>query len=397
MTSAREPEHENDPDWAPQLPSIWDETEEDVEDAFGYAGTDASAGAENNPFAPLLPIAERAVDWHRADAWLAAERALGRQLLDAAVVIARLDERLLRMTPARRAGLRERIALSEASDILWAEGARLRPEHLALADRDRIGRSGDAAQATSRAAWAVRRLTRETEAPVTPQAVRAFLGLHGAGGPRESFGEVLGITETEETDREGAADWDLETLWLTGLDKDALGDWCGVQTALAEAHPLTRAAAGFHLWRGFALGAPERVCEPIVLAARIAGETGQGGLVAIPTGVACPPARGGDAAARLRHWCARVRDAARRTQRRIDDLDAWGGRAHAATTDLNGKTPAALIALFEARPVLSAKDCATALGRTPAQARQILRVFAERGLIAEITGQSRFRFWKASL
>ena len=68
--------------------------------------------------------------------------------------IARLDERLLRMAPSRRNGLVERIALSITSDALWAEGTRLRPEHLALADRDRIGRSEDEDQIIARATWA---------------------------------------------------------------------------------------------------------------------------------------------------------------------------------------------------------------------------------------------------
>ena len=367
-----------DDDWAPQILSIWDQAEdEDPQHSWDRALDDAFG----DPFAP--PDAEPGVDWHRAQAWLNAEREVGRGLLDAATTVARLDERLRHSAARRQDGLRKRIALSLASDVLWAEGARLRPEHLALADRDRIGRTQDEDQTIARAAWAVRRMTQKTNQPDTLASVRRFLGLHANQAESDS---------AESTDATGDA------LWLSGLDPHAASEWCQVQTALSSAHPLTRAAAGFHLWRGFGLSAPERLCEALVLAARIAGDMALGGLIAVPVTLPSTVHAGlGNAADRLQHWCTQTRETARRFQRVLDDLDAWRLRAEIATQSLNGKSPAGLIALFEAHPVLSANDCASALDRTPTQTRQILNTFEDRGLITEITGQKRFRFWKANV
>jgi hypothetical protein len=185
---------------------------------------------------------------------------------------------------------------------------------------------------------------------------------------------------------------------LGGLDRDALEDWCKALSGLEDVHPLTRAAAGFHLWRGFGLNAPERLCEPLVMGARLAGEIGQGGLLAVP--IAAHSGQGGDdpsAVGRLKRWCSTTREACLRAQRQLDDLEAWRERAGDATRDLNGRSPALLLRLFEARPVVSANDCASALERTPAQTRMLLRTFEDRDLIREVTGQKRFRFWRARL
>lgn len=354
----------DDPDWAPQLSSIWDVEEDDDE-----------VSSDDLEALPWLERPQR-IDWHDPETWLRAERDLGRELLEAASAIARLDERLLRMETSRRNGLVERIALLITSDALWAEGTRLRPEHLVLADRDRIGRSEDEDQIIARATWAVRRQTRAFDIPITPDAARRFLGLH-----------------VHATERAGEDDG----LW-GGIDGYALQDWCGAQSVLADAHPLTQAAAGFHLWRGFALGAPERLCEPLMLAARIAASMARGGLISVPLRLASAGlAQGMDAKTRLQRWLLASGETTLGMQRLLDDLEAWRTRAEAATQDLNGQAPAALIRLFEARPVLSAKDCATALERTPAQTRQILKTFEERGLICEITGQQRFRFWTTAV
>ena len=321
-------------------------------------------------------------DWHDPAGWIAAERGAGRSLAESAAAAARLDERLRRLPAEGRALLRERIALTEASDLLWAEGVRLRPERLALADRGRIGRVWDGEQAVVRAAWAVRRMTARPELPETPASVRSFLGLHAA--PTERAGGGI----------------DRDALWLGGLDDEAVADWCAALAALAEVHPLTRAAAGFHLWRGFALSSPERVLEPAIMAARIGAAMAQGGLVAIPLAFGNPravPVPGGDAAARLAAWLGAIASATLRVQAVLDRLDAWQARAERATADMQGKGAPALIRLIVARPMLSAADVAEALQVSTAQARLLLNRMAGKALIREVTGQERFRIWTIAL
>lgn len=335
--------------------------------------------------APPFPRSAGRPRWQDPAGWIAAERGAGHVLAEAAAAAARLDERLRRMAAEHRGLLRERIALTEASDLLWAEGVRLRPERIALVDRGRLGRAWDGEQAVARASWAVRRMTAPADLPETPAAVRSFLGLHNALADGT-------VGADEGVDREG--------LWLDGLDDGAVADWSGALDELAGTHPLTRAAAGFHLWRGFALSPPERVLEPAVMAARIGAGLAQGGLAAIPLAFGNPravPDRGGDAAARLSAWLGAVTGAALRAQAVLDRLEAWQLRAERATADMQGKGAPALIRLIVARPMISAADVADALQVSAAQARLLLNRLAGKTLIREVTGQERFRIWTVAL
>lgn len=338
------------------------------------------AGDACLPPLPLTPTGARP-DWHDPAAWLRAERRSHRALVDAATAVARLDERLRRMIADHRAAAIERVALTEAADLLWAEGVRLRAERLALADRGRIGRSWDDAQAVSRASWAVRRLTADTVPVDSPAALRTFLGLHRVADAGE-----------EDLDRDG--------LWLSGMDEHAAGDWCSAIAALAEAHCLTQAAAGFHLWRGFALSPPARLLEASVIAARLGAGMGKGGLRAVPIAYAHPrsvPAGGGDAAQRLVAWLDAVPGAAMRVHLMLDRMADWQARARVAISDMQGRGAPALLRLIAARPVLSARDVADSLKISRAQARLLLDRLRRKGLVREVTGQERFRFWTAAL
>ncbi|MEM8624741.1 MAG: hypothetical protein AAGG47_14620, partial [Pseudomonadota bacterium] len=83
--------------------------------------------------------------------WIAAEATLARPLAEAAAALGRLDEALLAQRPQVRAGLCQHLALLEISDLVWAEGERLRPETLALLDVARCGRTGADATGLGRA------------------------------------------------------------------------------------------------------------------------------------------------------------------------------------------------------------------------------------------------------
>jgi DNA-binding IclR family transcriptional regulator len=81
----------------------------------------------------------------------------------------------------------------------------------------------------------------------------------------------------------------------------------------------------------------------------------------------------------------------------LDRIEVWEAGAIAATGDLQGRTPALLVALFANLPHLTA---ALAEGRTGAGRSTVQRnmdALAARGLIREITGQGRYRVWTARL
>ena len=360
---------------APRRPSIWGHDEHE----------DETATARTLLSSPW-PAAGHRPNWHEPAAWLTAESRAGRALAEAAATVARLDERLRRMAAPDRSGLSRRLALMQTSDLLWAEGVRARPEVLAMADAGRIGWSGDDTQLWLRAGWAVRRLSGAAAVPETPETVRAFLGLHGAPDMLER------MPEDEEVLR--------DALWLTGLDPEGLGDWCQSLAALDGAHTLTRAAAGFHLWRGFGLSPPERLMEPAVIAARIGAEMGQGGLAAVPVASDRPPAlraSGGDAGDRLTAWLAVTTAATQRVLMELDRIEVWADRAARATAALQGPGAPRLIALLRHRPIVSAGFAGAELGLTPRHARRLLRHLETLGLVREITGHSRFRYWRAAL
>lgn len=286
------------------------------------------------------------------------------------------------MPDSRRAAYLERMALVEVGDLLWAEGRRLRPEILALADRGRLGRSWDVDQAIARAVWGARRLTGPCPDLSSSDAVRSFLGLRRVPEP-----------DLDENDL------DRDELWLRGLDESGLQYWCSALARIEDAHPLTRAAAGFHIWRGLMLSNPDRILEPAVIALRLAASTGRESLRSVPLAFENPrglPLVQGTAVDKLAAWLKALIDAALRVQLVLDRLESWKERADRSTTDMKGKGVRTLLDLLTSRPVISTRDAADALRVSTAQARLLLNRIETRALAREITGQERFRFWTAS-
>lgn len=372
MASRLRPEADpDDPDWAPSIPSIWDLTETDPD----------SVEEAEDPFAPPIPMAGRHPDWLDPGAWTGAEAGAGRALAGAAEAVGRLDERLRRVPEPTRLAWRERLALQDVSALIWAEGVRLRPERLALADADRVGRTEDEDQVIARAQWARRRLTGQGAAPLSPAEIGRFLGRHAQGDDMAPAWSTL-----------------PEPLIPQGPDPQSSATWCGAMRRLDAAHPLTRSAAAFHLWRGLGLSAPHGWLEPGVIAARVAVAGARGGLTATPliAGSERALARpGGGAAERLETWLAGLVQAADHAQLALDRIEAWRITALARTTGLKGKAAPALINLLAARPIVSAQDAAKTLNISTTQARTLLNNLQSQNLTKELTGQKRFRFWKA--
>ncbi|MDK3073533.1 helix-turn-helix domain-containing protein [Sedimentitalea sp. JM2-8] len=304
------------------------------------------------------------------DLWRDAEARCYRGLLDAAQAVARFGERLRRCPE----GAVRRIALRSVAAALHGEGTWLPPEQIALYQVLRIG-ADDSARDLARAGWAVRRLCGGAGAPGPLDGLHGFLGRDTVQNPQAPPGEDRPV----------------------GAELDLLGDrWAAAVAALADLHPLTRAAYGFAVWRGEALTPWDDLLEPAVAAMLV----GAGGLAPfLPLAVGHRLDRGALAPgpeavqARLAQFLAAAEAGALAALRDLARLIDWAARAGAATADLSGKTPPALIDALTRFPVVSAELVAETAGCSRPAARRNLALFTRCGLIREITGQDRYRFW----
>ncbi len=317
------------------------------------------------PGAPPLPRADRRplVDLR---AWRRAEAELAGALAHVALLFGELDARL-RDAPA---GLGQRLALREAADLSWWSGDGVPLDRLALWTSLRIGSTGDRAPSLARTGWAVRRLS----AGAAPSAgLAAFLerpeAIEAAGAEGAEPGAVLSLAEL-------------------------LGE-------AADLHPVTQAALLFQAWRR--LGAMRsRDIEAGVLAARHAARMsrrpGQGALF-LPlalTGSGALRAQG-PPASRLCTWLAGAEQATLAALMQIDRISAWRRRADAAVADLSGRTPARLLDVLEAWPLVSAPLAEQEAGASRAAVQRNLDRLSDRGLIRELTRQGRYRLWTAAV
>lgn len=322
------------------------------------------------PTDPPWPLAPRdgAVD---ARDWPDAEAAQYRTLVRAAEAVARFGERQ-RHAPDGIAG---RIALGSVAAVLRGEGVWVSAEQIALHQVLRLA-SGDAARDLTRAGWALRRLT------------------SGAGGPRDGLREFLGRAAVGAADHLPGADR------LAGAEFDMQADrWARMIGEADGLHPLTRAAFGFALWRDAGLTPWDELLEPSV-AAMLLGAEGLAPFLPMAPGQRLDRHDLSGGAARAEARIATFLGAAEAGSvaacLEIDRLTAWRDRAAAATGDLSGRTPPALIGALLRYPVLSAELAAETTGCSRPAARRNLNLFARRGLVREVTGQDRYRFWTAA-
>jgi len=330
-------------------------------------------------FLPGPPIDEAPTDppWRLAERhaifeakeWRRAEAAQGRGLARAAAAFARLDARASK-------GFAKRLAYSEASALLWAQGDWMPPDRMALYGLLRESAVKDA-RVLSRADWAVRRMVGRG----MPEDLAGFLGRH-----RVEFDGFAG----EGWRAEARPTFDVR---MRGdIFDGAAQDWQAARGALLDCHAITQAAALFAAWRAFGLSAPNDALEAGVAAGKIGGVEGRN-LRFLPVATGGAVGQGGAVADRLSRWYSAVENACLKAEMALEKLAAWQGRAEAATKGLSGKTPPLLIAALLETPVLTAAMVAAATGADKATARRNLNAFAKLGLIREITGQGRYRVW----
>ncbi|MFV0245262.1 MAG: hypothetical protein ACK5IB_09620 [Qingshengfaniella sp.] len=307
--------------------------------------------------------------------WQAAEARHAVALARAAAAFGALDERLRR----DGTGLLRRLARQEAADLGWHLGDRVPADRLNLYLMLRLPGAGDDPQALARAAWAVRRL----EARAQPQA--------------RDLANLAGFLSREVQADPAATD--LVDRPLGGEFSALAAEWQADLSAPGGLHPITRAALGWGGWRRLGLSGESAMIEGAVAAARIGAVEGRGGLPFLPLGA------GGGQALRafgppdraLPLWYAGVTEALQSCLMLCDRVADWLVRAGEGTADLSGRTPPLIIGFLAGWPLVSAPMLEKLTGASRAAVQRNLILFQQRGLVRELTGQDRFRFWAAAL
>ncbi|MFN4099234.1 MAG: hypothetical protein ACK4GT_05620, partial [Pararhodobacter sp.] len=215
--------------------------------------------------------------------------------------------------------------------------------------------------------WAVRRLT-------------------GGPGPEAGLAEFLGRHDPEN------ADDTAESF------TDRAGSWTALMQAPTDLHPITRAAMGFHLWSLAGLGQQGDRLEAAVTAARIAASEGKSAAFApLAMGGAKGLRASGQPLERLSRWLDGMDGALLTAIRHLDQIEAWDARAQTIMASLSGRTPPALRAVLTEWPLVSAPMAEALTGASRAAVQRNLTWMETQGLIREVTGQGRFRMWRAAV
>lgn len=293
--------------------------------------------------------------------WVLAEAGLAAPLARAACGLGALDDRLRRGPE----GWRHRLALLEASELSWLAGDRIGADRVAQWIALRLAGVQEDATALARTGWAVRRLT---GGPGPKQGLAEFLGRHDPDG------------QTAQDDRfaDRAANWH---------------DMIEVGSAL---HPISLACMSYHRWNLAGLGQTHDRIEASVTAARLAASDLKGAMFApLAMGGATGLRAGGSPAERLARWLRGLDAALLTAMRHLDRIEAWSERAAGEMAVLSGRTPVALLRVLSDWPLISAPMAETLTGASRAAVQRNLAWMEERKLIREVTGQGRFRMWRA--
>ena len=106
---------------------------------------------------------------------------------------------------------------------------------------------------------------------------------------------------------------------------------------------------------------------------------------------------GGPPAERLARWLDGMETACLTAMRHLDDIEVWAERAKVAMIPLSGRTPPALRAVLTEWPLISAPMAEALTGASRAAVQRNLAWMEEQGLIREMTGQGRYRMWRAAI
>ena len=179
---------------------------------------------------------------------------------------------------------------------------------------------------------------------------------------------------------------------------DRAGSWLDLMKQTTDLHPITRACVGFHLWSLAGLGQQGDRMEAAVTASRVAGSEGKGAIFTpLALGGAGGLRAGGPPADRLARWLDGMETACLTATRHLDDIEAWSARAEAEMMPLSGKTPPSLRAALTGWPLVSAPMAEALTAASRAAVQRNLAWMEARGLVREVTGQGRYRMWRAAV
>lgn len=316
--------------------------------------------------------------------WAAAERDQLRTLADTARLLGRLEQALRNTVgPAGAAsgsyeerGAASRLALAEASDLLWLEGVRVRSERLWMHQADHAAAPVAHRAEYALGLWIASRLTNAAQL-ADEEGLRRFLGRRHIDQTNEDLSSLTQAPTAEESAAVRA-------------------DWLAAKTAAAALHPLTQAAFLADHWRRTGPGGRERDLEATVIAAKLAAE---GDLPFVPLGLGAKrriagSGGGGGAAAILARLLEAAQGGAQRALLQLARRDEW--RARAAATPLK-KNPAALIPLLDKEFAITTAAAEAHLGSVRQTALTSLNILRDHGLAREITGGKSYFYWMADL
>lgn len=288
-------------------------------------------------------------------AWQAAQAAQALPLARVAARFGALDAQL-RNGPE---GWRHRLALIEAAEL-----SGVAVDRLGLWQALRLSAAEQETGRLQRAGWAFRRLS-------------------GGPGPEADLPVFL-------ERRPGAGQAALE---------DAMEGWASMMQASGGLHPIVRAGFAFSLWPSVGIGQPGDGFEGAVVAARLSAAEGQGGAVFAPVrfGVMRGHIMPKTPQNRLEHWLFATEQGLIRALRMLEDLRIWEQRVLAHIRSFSGRTPPRLVEVLRDWPLVSAALCEDLTGASRAAVQRNLQRLQAQGLVAEVTGQSRFRLWRAAI
>lgn len=303
--------------------------------------------------------------------WREAERDHARLLTDTARGLGRLEQAL-----THHGGV-ARLALIEASDLLWHEGIQIRPERLSMFHADRGSEPVADRADYALGLWAVERLSGDW-ALSDEECLSRFLGRRRIDQADDALANIASLPSMPDSESARSA-------WLTA------------RAAAQELHPITQAAYLANLWRRSGPGGRERDLEATVIAARIAADDGPP-FIPLAMGarrrIAGSEGKAGGAGAILARFLEAAQGGAQRALLELGRLADWRTRAAAAPLK---KNPAALISLLDAEYAITTARAETHLGSVRQTALTSLYILREQGLVREITGGKSFLYWTADL
>ncbi len=370
--------------------------EQGEEDDLWFLPGPQEEDPEEAYFSPLTLMPQQKLPLVAPQNWEEAQGALAGDLARLSLKLGVLDERL-RIAPE---GWTHRLAIIEASELSWVAGMRIPPDKLALWMALRLGAQEESGS-LARASWAARRLMSGPDPIATDyEKMAAFLGRHRqdatgvAGGINDSLVSHCPAGVYSSFVHAVAAQDSAAVL------RDELLTWCEL-VGSGDLHPITRAAYGLTLW-GMAHSHGSRLAsdfEAAVSAARLARQGCSGGVVFLPLAMGGAGAlrRSGSAQERLAQFCQGALKSISFALSHLARVARWAERAEEFKARRSGKTPGQLITLFIAWPYLSVPIAKRLCTASEQSIHRNLADLYKTGLIRELTGQTRYRFWAADV